>query len=98
MKNIVIITAEELKDAALFLMAQKPQFFGKHTSTVEFVYDGNDPVPSRRIRIEVTLFDSEFGAKRYLDTDGKDAAGDALEAYPEPASTPADGNREGEKK
>lgn len=69
-KNVVVISAEELKEAALHLMAQKPAFYGKHTATVEFVFDAADPIPARRIRIEVVLFDSEGGARRYIESKG----------------------------
>lgn len=69
-KNVVVISAEELKDAALHLMAQRPAFYGKHTASVEFVFDPSGPVPSRRIRIEVVLFDTEVGARRYLESKG----------------------------
>lgn len=105
MKHLVVITAEELKDAALHLMLSKSQFWGKHVSAVEFVWDPSDPVESRRIRCEVVLFDTEQGAKRYLESDGKDAAGDVVHdavlaagLTEEPAGIPADGNREREKK
>ncbi len=76
-KNVVVITAEELKDAALFLMAQKSQFAGKHTASVEFVFDKSDPVPSRQIRIEVILFDTEGGARRYVESSGEIVKEDA---------------------
>jgi hypothetical protein len=68
MKSRVVITAEELKDAALYLLSTKTQFFGKHVSTVEFVFDATDNNPSRQIRCEVVLFDTADGAKRYLAT------------------------------
>lgn len=91
MKQRVIITAEELKDAALYLLSTKPQFFGKHVSTVEFVFDVTDVNPARRIRCEVVMFDTDEGAKRYLATGGQDdsEAGEPVSNISETLAGPA---------
>lgn len=93
MKSTVVITAEELRDAALAVLLTKPSFNGKHVGAFEFVFAPDDPNPSRRIRCEVVLFETAGGARRYL-------AGDAAaveDVKPEPADPGAAADLEGEK-
>lgn len=98
MKQRVVITAEELKDAALYLLTTKPQFFGKHVATVEFVFDVTDVNPARRIRIEAVIFDTAEGAKRYLATGEvmEETTGEkAAPAVDQPAADNLEGVRNG---
>jgi hypothetical protein len=95
MKNTVILSAEDLKNAALHLLLSKPQFHGKHCAAVEFIFDKSDPEPMRQIRIECVLFDTAKGAARYLEN------GDDIEQPDHPAAgsgevTNATDNLEGE--
>ncbi len=66
MKSLVVITASELRDAALHVLLTRPQFNGKCVGAVEFVFDPAEPSEERRIRAEVVLFDTDAAARRYM--------------------------------
>ena len=99
MKNTVIINAEELKKAALHILLEKPQFYGKYVSTVEFVFNQSDPNPMRQMRCEVVLFDTEGGARRYLEskdeTEDQPAGGEAATPADPNAATDLEGSKHG---
>lgn len=65
MKVVATATAAEIANAIAQQVLKRPEYFGKHVAAVEMIHD-----PARtdasRFKIEVVMFDTEKGARDYL--------------------------------
>jgi hypothetical protein len=64
MKIIATVEKEELSQAVLRAVLNKPQFRGRFPAALEFLYDSEN----RELRAEVVMFQTEKAAREYAES------------------------------